>query len=211
MGQNTSPRIVAGLTAGYAVPVGAFSQTDFNDPKSGFAEDGVVYGLHVLYKLEKNYGVCGSIRMGEHPLDVKALANGYATVAGGKFNVSSTRWTRTDTYAGAFVSIPINRLHIDVKLTPGITAFNYPEIVAQSDQISLKQSGASVKSIGFCAGINIRYTISNSFTAMVQAETMRNKPQFKVDVEFNGVKEVYEVDQPYSIHSFGIGFAYNIP
>ncbi|MFM7766682.1 MAG: hypothetical protein ACKO9S_02355 [Bacteroidota bacterium] len=208
--QTKPPRIIAGLSLGSAVPTGKFAETNILDEKSGFAKNGYGFGLDGAYFLGKNYGVCAAVRLGTHPMDVQKIANGYAEVLGGRFTVNAGRWYRFDIYAGACITIPINKLHIDLKMMPGISNVAYPELRAESDQYSFYQYTGPTKSIGFCSSATIRYTLSESFSLAAFAETNRTKSTFNVQLEVNGSDELYTVDQPVSINTFGLSLYYNI-
>ena len=208
--QSESPRIIAGISLGSAVPTGKFADTNILDEKAGFAKKGYAYGVDGAYFLDKNYGVCAAVRIGSHPMDVQKIANGYAEILGGIFTVNAERWYRFDMYAGACVTIPINKLHIDLKMMPGISNLAYPELRAESDQYSFYQFTEPTKSIGFCASGTVRYTLTEVFSLAAFAETNRTKTTFNVQLEFNGSDEIYSVDQPVSINTFGLSLYYNI-
>ena len=208
--QTETPRIIAGISLGSAVPTGKFAETTILDEKSGFAKKGFAYGVDGAYFLGKNYGVCAAVRIGSHPMDVQKIANGYAEYLGGVFTVNAARWYRFDVYAGACITIPINKLHIDLKMMPGISNLAYPELRADSDQYTFYQFTEPTKSIGFCASGTVRYTLSELFSLAVFAETNRTKSTFNVQYEFNGSNEIYSVDQPVSINTFGLSLYYNI-
>ena len=209
-GQIKQPRIVVGIVSGIGYPKDKFASTELFDEKSGFAKEGLFVGIDASYQLEKNYGICGAVRIGSHAVDVKSLANGYASVLGGIFRVSAQRWVHSDIFGGAFISIPINRLNIGLRMMPGLVNFSYPEITAESDQYVINQQSLPSKVIGFCAGGSVRYKISETFSAAMQAEIMRAKPSFQVDYRVNGLQEVVTVDQPVSIHQLGLSIYYNI-
>ncbi|MFM7078920.1 MAG: hypothetical protein ACKOYC_03915 [Bacteroidota bacterium] len=208
--QTKPPRILASISFGIAAPSKPFSSTNINNERAGFAKSGNIGGLDAAYRLEKNFGVCGSLRLGNHPLDVLALANGYAGFYGGRFTVTSERWNHLDLFAGAFITIPVNRFHFDLKIMPGLSEFSYPSILAESDQVSVYQAAASANAISFCGMLNIRYTLSESFSLIAGIETVRSKPEFIVSVEANGNNGVYVVDQPFVTNNMMIGLAYNI-
>ena len=208
--QSSQPRILAGVSYGIAQPLKPFSSTNINSERAGFAKAGNIGGIDASYRLEKNFGICGSIRLGNHPLDVLELANGYAGFYGGLFTVNSERWNHLDFFAGAFITIPLKRLHIDLKMMPGISEFSYPTIVAESNQIKVSQSAASVKSVSFCGAAKVRYTLTESFSVAIGVETARSKPEFIVSVEANGTNSVYLVEQPFATNNMMIGIFYNI-
>jgi len=208
--QTESPRIIAGISLGSAFPTGKFADTNILDEKSGFAIKGYAFGVDGSYFLEKNFGVCAAVRIGSHPMDVQKIANGYADILGGTFTVNAGRWYRMDIYAGACITISIKKLHIDLKMMPGISNIAYPELLAESDQYSFYQFTYPTKSIGFCASGTIRYTLSELFSLAAFAETNRTKSTFNVQLEFNGSDEIFTVDQPVSINTFGLSLYYNI-
>jgi hypothetical protein len=208
--QLKSPRILASVSFGIATPNKPFSSTNINNERAGFAKSGNIGGLDAAYRLEKNFGVCGSLRIGNHPLDVLALANGYAGFYGGRFTVTSERWNHLDLFAGAFITIPVKRFHLDLKIMPGLSEFAYPSILAESDQVSVFQSAASASAISFCGMFNVRYTLSETFSIIAGMETVRSKPEFIVNVDANGNNGVYVIDQPFATNNLMIGLAYNI-
>lgn len=208
--QTKPPRIIAGISLGSAVPKGKFAETNILDEKSGFAKKGYAFGVDGAYFLGKNYGICAAVRLGSHPMDVQKIANGYAEFLGGKFTVNAGRWYRFDIYAGACITIPINKIHIDLKMMPGISNVAYPELLAESDQYSFYQFTEPTKSIGFCSSATIRYTLSESFSLAAFAETSRTKSYFNVQSEFNGNDEIYSVDQPIFINTYGLSLYYNV-
>lgn len=209
-GQTDLPRIVVGVSAGPSFPKGKFESTDLFDEKAGFAKQGIYLGVDAGYQLEKNYGVCGAIRIGSHPLDVQQLANGYASVLGGIFTVRSQRWVHSNIFGGVFITIPIKKLSIDMRMMPGIVNFSYPEITAESKQYQFSQRSLPSKVIGFCAGGAIRYKLSENFSAALNAEIMRSKPSFVVEYEVNGNQDAVKIDQPVSLQQVGLCLYYNI-
>lgn len=208
--QTKPPRILASISFGVASPLKPFSSTNINNERAGFAKTGNIGGLDAAYRLEKHYGVCGSIRLGNHPLDVLELANGYAGFYGGRFTISSERWNHLDVFAGAFITIPVKRFHFDLKMMPGISEFSYPSILAESNQIQVFQTAESSRSISFCGAANVRYTLSETISLALGMETMRSKPEFMVFVEANGNNGVYRVEQPFATNNLMVSLSYNI-
>lgn len=208
--QSKSPRIIVGSSLGYTLPSGKFAATTILDEKAGFALQGYNLGFEGVFFMEKNFGFCSAIRFGSNPMDVKKIANGYAEILGGIFKVDAARWYRMDVFAGACITIPINKFHIDFKMMPGICNSAYPEIRSESSKYYFYQYSESTKSIGFCASGTMRYTISELFSLALFAETNRTKPTFNVNLEANGANETYTVDQPISLNTFGFSLLYNI-
>lgn len=210
MCQIKQPRIIAGMAFASAKPSGKFASTNILDEKSGFAKNGFTIGVDGTIFLERNFGLCGSIRIGSNATDVQQIANGFASVFGGTFTVNASRWYHMNVYGGAHVTVPIGKFNMDLKIMPGFSDNIYPEITAQSDQYVYYQYSEPTRSIAFCASTAVRYKIKESWTISLFTEMNRTKTEFNVRSENNGTETYQLLNQPIFSNNLGFMVFYNI-
>lgn len=119
----------AGLYAGSNISSGSFSNNNFSDNESGFAQTGYSYGLAALYSIHTNLGLCADFGQATAAFNSNAytqalnLSNpqaAYDMVASNPYRISHA-------LAGIHGFIPFNRFTMGVKLQLGFAHVTAPE------------------------------------------------------------------------------------
>jgi hypothetical protein len=207
-----APRGHLGIMAGTSLPTGSFGRDDWNDDKSGYAENGVhVTGLDFSIKFVPNFGIAGALRGFNTPLDVQYLANKYAETYGGQFRVESERWNFGGLFAGPFLSVPIgNILDLDLRFMPGLFMAFAPEIVVSRGNEIATQEPATGASIAMNIGLCARFHMSPRLSLMLQADYLTARPRFLIEQDNGNFTETVTAYQDISTVNLSAGFALRI-
>ncbi len=200
------------IAFGPTIATGNFGESSWDNVKSGYAKNGYNYTvLEFGYKFIPNFGLAGAIKGAVIPLNVQALADGYAQEYGGQFTVKSTRWGYTGFFVGPFASIPTKYVDIDFKLMTGLLIAVSPEMtVSRSGQIASQQSAAG-SSIAFNSGIAARVHLSKKLGLLAQADYHLSRPTFMIEfTDTNNSQETINTGQTFTMFNFTFGIVYRI-
>jgi len=201
-----------GIAFGPSLVSGNFGNTDWANDSAGFAKNG--YNFTILefgFKFIKNFGMTAAIKGAVIPLDVQALADGYASEYGGQFTVKSTRWGYTGFFVGPFLSFPTKYFDFDVKLETGLLMASAPEMtVSRDNQVAGQQStvGASISIMG---GVGARIHLSKKFGLLTSAEYHFSEPTFQTEIyDTSNNYETYTTSQRITLFNFTFGIVYRL-
>lgn len=219
LSQNTAfaqdedaPKGYLAIAFGPTKTSGNFSESNWDNDKSGFAKNGYNYTiLDFGYKFIPNFGLSGAIKGAVLPLDVQALADGYAEEYGGQFTVKSTRWGFTGFFVGPFASIPTKYVDIDFKLMTGLLIAVSPDMtVSRTGQVATQNSAAG-SSIAFNSGVAARIHLSKKLGLLAQADYHLSRPTFLITyTDTNNDQKTVNTGQTMTMFNFSFGIVYRI-
>lgn len=200
------PRGFLSIAGGPSVSNGNFSDNTWNNDRSGFAKNGYNYAVEFGFKFIPNFGLSAAIKGAILPLDVQALADGYAKEYGGQFTVTSTRWAYTGFFVGPYVCIPTKYVDIDFKFMTGLLAAVSPDMTVSRDGQVSSQEASAGSSIGFNGGLGARIHLLKKFSLITQAEYHLSRPTFQLTfVDTNNSTE--SAGQLITMFNFSFGVA----
>jgi hypothetical protein len=119
----------AGLYVGSNIASGAFSNNNFSDDESGFAQTGYSYGLAVLYPIHSNLGLCTDFGQATAAFNSNAYtkALNLSDPQAAYDMVASNPYRINHALAGIHGFIPFNHFTLGVKLQLGFAHVTVPE------------------------------------------------------------------------------------
>ncbi|MDQ3049926.1 MAG: hypothetical protein M3Q95_03465 [Bacteroidota bacterium] len=197
---------------GPSLSQGNFSDNTWINEKSGFAKNGYNYTIMEFgFKFIPNFGLCAAIKGAVIPLDVQALANGYAQEYGGQFTVTSTRWGYTGFFVGPFVSIPTKYVDIDFKFQTGLLVAVSPAMTVTRGAEIASQESAVGSSLGFNGGVMARVHLSRRLSLVAQGEYHVSNPAFTITYyDTSNNNETVQTGQLFTMFNFSFGAALRI-
>lgn len=209
--EEERPRGHLGIMAGLAFPEGSFGKSDWDNEKSGYGVRGTQYTFaDFSIRFVDNFGIAGSVRGFNIPLDVKYLANKYAETYGGQFTVESERWNFGGLFAGPFLCLPVGeKVEFDLRFMPGIFVAFSPNIIISRGNETAEQEASTGTSIGINASFLTRLHLSPRFSFMIGMDYLTARPVFILDDQDNdGFHEKFY--QEISTFSISAGFGLRI-
>ena len=207
-----------GVTGGYANALGNFTKSNYDDPKSGYANSsGMNIGIEGAYFFHRNIGIGGIISNTTFNVRGKqALADGYKEA----FDVDYTTVSENGNYStlnfliGPYFSFPIKKFTFDVRVIGGLTHAKTPQfrvdIEDQSDA-TFYQNSSTANTFGFQGGAGIRYSILKNLSIKLNADFFYSKPNFNitnVNRADNAGRLITSYNQPITGFYLNFGLAY---
>ena len=206
------PKGYLAITFGPSLSVGAFGDNNWDNDSSGFAKNGYNYTiLEFGFKFIPNFGLAAAIKGAVVPLDVQALADGYAQEYGGQFTVKSTRWGYTGFFVGPFVSIPTKYVDIDFKFATGLMVAVAPDMTVSRDGETAGQQSSAGPSLAFNGGMAARIHVSKRIGIFTGAEYHISRPTFQTEFyDTSNYTETVTTAQRITMFNFSFGVALRI-
>ena len=181
---------LAHVAAGASIPTGDFSNNDFNNPSSGFAQVGFNLNLQYAYKFNDYVGIGAMVTGDVHGYDYNAvkegLQEGFETVFPDidEIYVSTFQWVSGGVLAGGVASLPFNnRLALDVKAMAGFLYIHSPElkieVVSTTNPGFLIIENDRAVSFAWDLGAGLRYNIRGNKYLCLQYDYIGARPYFK--------------------------------
>lgn len=206
-----------GLSGGYSIPYGDFGSTNAKESSSGFAKSGLLFDLHMGFKINENIGITAKLRAQVNPTDAQALAEGIIQESnlpiGTSFSLNSGFWTMSGAMIGGYGILKLQeKLFLEPKLLVGYLSATSPEIKIDfsSSQIPLilTQKEATASAISILMGANLRYNIGERFCLLGTIDYLTARPEFK-NIEITnsiGPTETITFTQNFSTLNISVGF-----
>jgi hypothetical protein len=170
------------LLGGPSMPSGNFGKSGYSNNSSGFAKNGVTFGLDGAYYLYKNLGIGLTATFqdqGELNInDAQALSNGYNT----SFQRNQTSVTTMGRYhsynlmAGPQYSFLIQKFTIDLRASAGvIKSISTPDITAFFDlsntatALTFEQKSSANLAFSYGGSAGVRYSLGGSWDVGLKA------------------------------------------
>jgi len=212
------PRAYISLSAGLSMPHDDFAATDFDNPESGFANNGLNINLSYAHRLTYNIGVCGTLSINSNSLNTDALKEG---IIGDTINIAPTietkNWGAGGLLAGPFLYLPIgNFLSVDLRALIGFYTAYSPEIIIIGKQANgenfrlrlLKYNG-----VGFAydLGSTLRFKFGRTSYLVLNADWLSSTSNFKdipwLDTEGQIINTSFKQNFSMLNVTVGIGYA----
>ena len=175
----------AGLYVGSNIASGSFSNNNFSDNESGFAQTGYSYGLAALYPIHTNLGLCADFGQATAAFNSKAytqalnLSNpqaAYDMVASNPYRISHA-------LAGIHGFIPFKHFTMGVKLQLGFAHVTAPEKkikqeFAGKNYMSVIGSATDL-SAAFNWGLMATYELGNRLLLTAQVDNFYTPTAFR--------------------------------
>jgi hypothetical protein len=206
------PKGFLAITFGPSLTSGNFGDASWNNENAGFAKNGYQYSiLEFGFKFVPKFGMAAAIKGAVIPVNVQALADGYAQEYGGQFTVKSTRWGYTGFFVGPFFCIPTKHVDFDVRFMTGLLMAVSPEATVSRDGQTASQESAIGASFAINGGIGARIHLSKRFSLVTQAEYHLSNPTFQVEYyDTNNNYESVLTGQLITLFNFSFGFALRV-
>lgn len=210
-----------GFTAGMAIPLNHFGESDIFNRYAGYAQRGFSFNpLNVHYRFSKFYGIQVNYTGSILPFN----ADGFADALTGYYNsinykAEADDWMLHNFSVGFMASVPHEVFDLDFRLMLSAVNANMPEIRYQvSDyrnngigSYEIVQEAAQTTDLGFSLGMTARFHVHKSIDFFLQAEYFHSKPVFEVDYVYSfGVSSTDQIENPIYVLSLspGIGFRF---
>ncbi len=210
--KDKPPKGYLAITFGPTVVAGNFSENDWDNDSAGFAKNGINYTmLEFGFKFVPKFGLSASLKGGVIPLDVQAIADGYAKEYGGQFTVKSTRWGYTGFFIGPFLCIPTKYVDFDIKFATGLLFAEAPEMTVRRGAEVAGQESSIGGGIAIDGGIGARIHLSKKFGLITSADYHFSQPTFETDFyDTTNYRETVTTSQRFTMFNFTFGFVYRM-
>ncbi len=219
-----------GISVGAAIPQGKFADTTFGEG-NGYAGTGFMFAFDAAWFPDDYLGIGATVTYASNNPDKKKyledakneLIMNYPLLGefiDSNFIFDYGVWKYLNIYVGPTVTVPAGYFNFDFRVLAGLTLAWQPnqEIQATYESgstFSRKSNPKPVPTIGYSAGIGVRYAFKSGFVLRVMTDYANSKPTFEVteitlDSEGLNPEEVTrEVAMPIKNFHVGIGIAYN--
>ena len=175
----------AGLYVGSNIASGSFSNNNFSDDESGFAQTGYSYGLATLYPIHSNLGLCADFGQATvafnsnaytQALNLSDLQAAYDMVASNPYKINHA-------LTGIYGFIPFNRFALGVKLQLGFAHVTVPEKKIKQEFAGKYYTSVLGQATDFSAAFNwglmATYELSNRLLLTAQVDNFYAPTAFR--------------------------------
>jgi hypothetical protein len=206
---------------GYSQPLGVFKSTNIIKGNTGWAKPGSEIAVSYIRKIAKRLSVSLTFISGENKRDIKSLQDYYTkTYPGYSFTIASDSWKFKSLMLGLQCSVlKTRKLTINVAGAPGVMATTFPQLSfsinsAQTGPYSIIITAPMSKAFAFLLGVNMRYSFTDFFSLLVEANYLSSNPFFEYTKYVSGsVSNINETPGNRSIQlltiNLGMGFRIN--
>lgn len=228
---NAQNESFLGISIGAAIPQGQYAGTEYQD-NNGYAGTGFMFAFDAALFPDDYLGFGATVAYGSNNPDKKQyledvkndLSSNYPLLGealDSNFIFDYGVWKYLNIYVGPTVTVPAGNFNFDFRLLAGLTLAWQPNQTINAtyesgSTFSRKISPKPVPTIGYSAGVGVRYAFKTGFVLRVNADWVNSKPTFEttdlsIDSEGMELEEVTrEVQMPIKNFHVGIGIAYNL-
>ena len=219
-----------GIAVGAAIPQGKFADTTYGEG-NGYAGTGFMFAFDAAWFPDDYLGIGATVTYASNNPDKKKylqdvkneIIQDYPNLGefiDSNFIFDYGVWKYLNIYVGPTVTVPVGYFNFDFRVLAGLTLAWQPNQTINAtyesgSTFSRKITPKPVPTIGFSAGIGVRYAFRSGFVLRVMTDYANSKPTFEttdiaLDSEGMELEEVTrEVQMPIKNFHVGIGIAYN--
>jgi len=219
-----------GIAVGAALPQGTYAETNYGEA-NGYAGTGFMFAFDGAWFPDDYLGFGATVTYASNNPDKKqyledvksSLMEDYpllGEIIDSNFIFDYGVWKYLNIYIGPTVTVPAGRFNFDFRILAGLQLAWQPDesINAKYESgstFSRKNNSKPVPTIGYCAGVGVRYAFQSGFVLRIMTDYANSKPTFEttditLDSEgLNPEQTTREVTMPIKNFHVGIGIAYN--
>ena len=170
------------LSAGPAIPVGAFASTDMNNTDgAGLAKTGINLNLAMGYNINEGYALMMQVLYSKHSLNDAVFH---------EVGASSDHWQYYGVLAGPAMTVNAGKnVMVDFKTLGGITRVNSPAFT-YNNTLLVKEDWSTAFTLQL--GADLRYSFAKDLFLFVNADYSFMRPKFTVESTEGGTAEPAE-------------------
>jgi hypothetical protein len=203
-------------SVGAASPSGYFNSNDPDNLLSGFAQIGTDFNINGGFQIIKTFGVMIKYNMSLNPVN-KTTINDYYTSEmqdyldkndpGYTINSTNTKsgwyWSNSG-MGGIYVTIPVDRISIDVRTLAGYLLMVKPELnysasLNTDDQYTIKEEKKNGGGIAYNVGFSVNYMYNPNFIIFGNIGYLKAEPKI---MDIQSTRTVTSVGQSNSYHKY---------
>lgn len=217
------------ISAGISAPIGHFSQTNYYDARSGFADVGPIIAVTgVKYIGHSNFGLGGTVSFAQYSVKNQNLADGYKSSYGvDSIYEHNTNYKSIHALVGPYYAIPCGIVTIDFHALVGFNALWTPEIdiLAYDGGVANFQGGTqytfwqkSSSDVAFASqfGVGLRVEPVKHFAIALRVDYFRSNPVFDINWAyasqlqgaFPGIRYFTSYSEPFNGINTSLGLDY---
>lgn len=219
-----------GIAVGGAIPQGKFAEKQFGEG-DGYAGTGFMFAFDAAWFPDDYLGIGATVTYASNNPDKKQyledakndLIKNYPLLGefiDSNFTFDYGVWKYLNIYVGPTVTVPAGYFNFDFRILAGLTLAWQPNQLIQAtyesgSTFSRENNPKPVPTIGFSAGVGVRYAFRSGFVLRVMTDYANSKPTFELneitlDAEgLNPEETTREVAMPIKNFHVGVGIAYN--
>ena len=222
-----------GISLGAAIPQGKFAEKEAVREGYGYAETGFMFAFDAAWFPDDYLGIGATVTYASNNPDKEKYLDdvkndiimNYPLLGefiDSNFIFDYGVWKYLNIYIGPTVTVPAGRFNFDLRVLAGLTLAWQPDqsinaTYESGSTFSRKINSKPVPTIGYSAGVGVRYAFQSGFVLRVMADYANSKPTFKItettlDIEGEEIEPIVttrEVAMPIKNIHVGIGIAYN--
>ncbi|MDQ1086607.1 outer membrane beta-barrel protein [Siphonobacter sp. SORGH_AS_1065] len=179
---QTNPRSFVEVFGGWSGISGNFSQSNYANPRSGFARSGSVGGIQGAWFWGKHFGLGLSISQADYGVRTQPLAEGYREDFDVDQAIVTSKHYRLHSFlAGPYYSFAFNKFTLDLRGLAGFSTATLPLLrVALEDESVFTQNKSTATSFAYQLGAGVRWAFLPHFGLSLRADYASTKPDFSV-------------------------------
>lgn len=219
-----------GIAVGTALPQGTFADTTYGEG-NGYAGTGFMFAFDAAWFPDDYLGIGATVTYASNNPDKKkylqdvknAVIQEYPNLGeflDSNFIFDYGVWKYLNIYVGPTVTVPAGYFNFDFRVLAGLTLAWQPNqsinaTYESGSTFSRTINPKPVPTIGFSAGIGVRYSFKSGFVLRVMTDYANSKPTFETtdtaldSEDLSLIETTREVAMPIKNFHVGIGIAYN--
>ncbi len=201
------------IAAGPALPLGAFANQSATTTGAGLAMKGLGTQVSVGYRLFGPIGIMARVEqsqlamqttgLSERPISQDSTYNRQATAGS---------WQTTSLMAGPYVSIPMGRFSVDMRLLVGQVRAVCPRVnltgqIGEDELVSVETRQATGTATATSMGLSVRYRVGRSLAFQVNGDYSQTDVPFQEMTstwQQGGRSQEFQFDSRQQIHTLNV-------
>lgn len=168
------------ISAGSSIPTGRFASCLPTDVQAGMASKGSTLNLSAGYRLLGPIGVMVRLDQQHNAIQTPALLTNLYQNGTDRWTATAEDWLITTVMAGPYLSIPMSRFALDMRLMAGQASAILPSTSISGNygavSVLMQTKGTHDKTLALGGGLSLRYRISPGLSLHLNGDY--NQAQF---------------------------------
>jgi len=165
------------VSGGGSLPLGKFAGVSSVDKQSGFASPGFSVNISAGYKVAGPVGLMVRAEQHHNPINTDAMLQSLYRNETDVWVASPAQWTTTTFMAGPYVTIPMGRLSVDVRLLAGQARATLPNTYMHGNfgntENTVENTGGQSTALALGGGLALQYRLGRSISLQLTGDYSR--------------------------------------
>ena len=167
---------------GGSLPINKFASVSSVDKQAGFASAGVSLNVSAGYKVAGPVGLMVRAEQHHNAVNTDAMLKSLYRTETDVWVASPAQWTATTFMAGPYVTFPMGRLSVDVRLLAGQARATLPNTFMHGNfgttETTVENTGGQSQALALGGGLAVRYRLGRCLSLQYTTDYTRTNLPF---------------------------------